>query len=121
YVRFREGFVSAFSPRTAAPFAGNDVSPSPASQKTPGLIYNSESGFTLGVSGGTAGLADYGTRLKAFFNGVPAGVNVWVGVINNGPATQRARLVTTEGDTFAPSPAGDSTNFGSFSVAQIPT
>jgi hypothetical protein len=56
-------------------------------QNIPGTIYNSESGLTIGGinnsvtgTGATeiAGLADYGTRLKATFNNVPSGVSLYV-------------------------------------------
>jgi hypothetical protein len=56
-------------------------------QNIPGTIYNSESGFTLlsstfsqsGFSSfTTAGVADFGTRLKATFTNVPSGVSLYV-------------------------------------------
>jgi hypothetical protein len=47
----------------------------------PGTIYNSESGLILPQLGAT-GLADYGTRLKAVFNNVPAGVRIFVSTSN---------------------------------------
>jgi hypothetical protein len=52
-------------------------------QNVPGTIYNSESGFTLSTSNGTAavgttGLADFGTRFTAVFNNIPAGARVFV-------------------------------------------
>ena len=46
----------------------------------------SESGFILPVGGGTAGLADFGTRLKATFNNVPTGINIFVSTTNINPA-----------------------------------
>jgi hypothetical protein len=66
--------MTAGSPTTAVP------------QNVPGFIYNSESGFILpGLTGFSAigstlvaGLADYGTRLKATFNNVPSGVSLYV-------------------------------------------
>jgi hypothetical protein len=36
----------------------------------------------LPVTGGTAGLADFGTRLRATFNNVPTGVHIFVSVAN---------------------------------------
>jgi len=57
-------------------------------QNIPGTIYNSENGFTqssitnsLSTSTGiteTAGVADYGTRLKATFSNIPSGVSLYV-------------------------------------------
>ena len=54
-------------------------------QSTPGAIYNSESNFVYGGFSGTgtpAGLADFGTRLKATFNNVPSGVQIFVNSAN---------------------------------------
>jgi hypothetical protein len=53
-------------------------------QNIPGTIYNSESGFTLNTPGAstTAGLADFGTRLKAVFSNIPSGVTVYVSTTN---------------------------------------
>jgi hypothetical protein len=53
-----------------------------ANQNVPGAIYNSESNFVYGVQNGTAGLADYGTRLRAVFNNVPSGMRLFVSTVN---------------------------------------
>jgi len=99
-IQFQENFATAFKVRQSA-----------ATQNIPGTIYNSESGLIVaGVNGtnsgtgstSTAGLADYGTRLKATFNNVPAGVSLFVttrDITNDfalGPATQQAQLVISE-------------------------
>lgn len=43
----------------------------------------SESGYAMSLGGGTiAGLADYGTRLKAIFNNIPSGARVFVSFAN---------------------------------------
>jgi len=84
-------------------------------QNVPGTIYNSENGFTTplitnAVSGTgvseTAGVADYGTRLKATFSNIPSGVSLYVttrDVINDfnpgnatGYNTAQANLVLAE-------------------------
>jgi hypothetical protein len=86
---FQSNFATAFKVRG-----------SPA-QNIPGQIFNTESGFTVPSLTGTAnngsttiaGLADYGTRLKATFNNVPAGVTLYVSthdIVNDfavGPAS----------------------------------
>jgi len=82
---FTENFGTAFKTRVAALsntlYAGQGVNF--GTQNIPGLIYNSESNFIIPVNGGaTAGLADYGTRLKAQFSNIPAGVRLWVSTIN---------------------------------------
>jgi hypothetical protein len=84
-------------------------------QNIPGTIYNSESGLTIplitnAVTGSNAteiaGLADYGTRLKATFNNIPSGVSLYVStrdVTNDfnpgnaaGYSTAQAQLVLSE-------------------------
>jgi hypothetical protein len=86
YLRFSENFATAFKLRTGI---GTAV---PTNQNVPGTIYNSESGFIptnggvpliTGLNYGTqVGLADYATRLKAVFNGLPTNVRVFVSTIN---------------------------------------
>jgi len=76
-LRFRENFATAFKVRGTT------------TQNVPGAIYNTESGLVIPLPGGgflgggtfvtnTAGLADFGTRLRATFANIPAGLNVWV-------------------------------------------
>jgi hypothetical protein len=89
---FQELFGSAFKTRvdarnnTAAGAGQLAVSVPP--QDVPGIPVNSESNFVYaaayGANGYTAGLADFGTRLKATFNNVPSGVHVWVTSSNIG-------------------------------------
>jgi hypothetical protein len=81
-LRFSENFATAFKTRVTPipPETGQGTGPG---QNVPGQVNNaSESGLITGVNGGTAGLADYGTRLKAVFNNVPAGVRLWVSINN---------------------------------------
>jgi hypothetical protein len=103
---FQENFGTAFKTRVAAQtntaYAGQlgvlPQAPTLLNQDTPGGIYNSESNFVysgaFGANGNTAGLADFGTRLKATFNNIPAGVRIFVSTANvlNGavPAVQPA-------------------------------
>ncbi len=83
---FGENFSAAFRTRVMAQsnaaYAGQTGTPGQngfVAQNVPGLVYNSESGLVLPVATGqTAGLADFGTRLKAVFNNVPAGVHLFV-------------------------------------------
>ena len=87
---FNENFGTAFKTRVAAQstasFAGQGTNTLGllSTQNVPGQVYNSESNFIFPVvSGGqTAGLADFGTRLKATFNNVPTGVRLFVSVNN---------------------------------------
>jgi hypothetical protein len=81
---FTELFGTAFKTRVAAAsnnaYAGQIGNPV---QNVPGTIYNSESNLVIPISGTqVAGLADYGTRVKATFNNVPAGVRLWVSTVN---------------------------------------
>jgi hypothetical protein len=83
-LQYSENFGTAFKTRVQPTAAYNGQSGTP-SQNVPGTIYNSESGFVYTSAGGngfTAGLADYGTRLKAVFNNVPAGVRIFVSTFN---------------------------------------
>jgi len=84
-LRFVENFGTAFKTRVS-PTATTSGQATTA-QNVPGTIYNSESGFVTPLItgtqyGSTAGLADYGTRLKAVFNNVPAGVTLYVSTTN---------------------------------------
>jgi len=99
-LKFTEGFATAFKTRSvplsntawAAEMANNGVSG--GNQNIPGGLYtifaqNSESGLifpqatvTRGVTY-TAGLADFGTRLKAVFTNIPAGITLYVSGVNS--------------------------------------
>ncbi len=94
---FSENFGTAFKTRIAAQsdtaYAGQQgttpLAPTAGNQNTPGGIYNSESNFvypltgtSAGFSGQVAGLADFGTRLKATFNNIPAGTHIFVSTSN---------------------------------------
>jgi len=121
--RFTENFASSFKPRSAtsySAFAGVDVSPTPLVQATPGLIYNSESGFynpSLTSPFNLAGLADFGTRLRVSFSSIPNGVSLFVTTTNvtvssstgyatastpSNPTSSSARLVGSESGYFYP-------------------
>jgi hypothetical protein len=83
-VQFGENFTTAFKSRCTS-----NSTTCLAPQNVPGTIYNSESNFIFptwsSVSGGVseaAGQADYGTRLKAAFSNVPAGVSIFVSTTN---------------------------------------
>jgi len=110
---FAENFGTAFKTRIAAQsntaYAGQGTA---TNQNIPGTIYNSESNFVLAVpSGATAGQADYGTRLKATFNAIPAGVRLWVSTTN---------VFNNALPVPSPTPAGGSAgNTGTTGFAQL--
>jgi hypothetical protein len=88
-LRYREGFPSSFKPRFASATSGTTTTTNnPGGAGTvaygpsvPGVVYNSETGFTNStVLGGLTGFADNGTRLAARFNNIPAGVRIFVSV-----------------------------------------
>jgi hypothetical protein len=86
-LRYSENFGTAFKTRVAPTTSYDGQSGYPYAQNIPGAIYNSESGFVspaiYGVSNQSyAGLADYGTRLKAVFNNIPTGVQIFVSTTN---------------------------------------
>jgi hypothetical protein len=106
-------------------FTGSNA-PIVLNQNTPGAIYNSESNFVYplsgtGYSGQTAGLADYGTRLKAIFNNVPNGVNIYVSVgnVSNGAlqVTAPSPVGNTSTATYAVLVNGETTNDGNAGTA----
>jgi len=105
-LRFTEGFASAFKTRimptstlSGAGTPGGSVVPAASfTQNVPGVVYSgSESGFIQPVSGGTAGLADFGTRLKATFSNIPTGVTIFVSTtnINSGGGINTPALTNT--------------------------
>jgi len=86
---FTENFGTAFKTRVAAQttnlYAGQINNPGQGGnpvQNVPGAIYNSESNFIFPIGSATAGLADFGTRLKATFNNIPTGTRVFVSTSN---------------------------------------
>jgi len=88
---FKEGFGTAFKTRVQANATANSgqvptqgTVAGTFTQNVPGAIYNSESGLLIstGQSTAVAGLADFGTRLKATFSNVPTGVHIFVSVAN---------------------------------------
>jgi hypothetical protein len=110
-LRFTEGFAAAFKTRVAATNSysgalttnnGPLQSASTVSQNTPAQILpGSESGFILSTTAGTAGLADFGTRLKATFNNVPSGVNLFVSTTNvNSTGTNQSSPFNTNTQPF---------------------
>ncbi|HLH16860.1 MAG TPA: Ig-like domain repeat protein [Bryobacteraceae bacterium] len=102
-LRFTEGFANAFKTRVNATPTGSGISANPLAQNLPGVIYaNSESGFVLPAQGGTAGLSDFGTRLRAVFSNIPAGINVYVTTTN---------YASTNGLGPAPNAPGGSPTF----------
>ena len=104
---FSELFGTAFKTRVdglKGGLATNLQTPLGLVQNIPGSAYNAESNFVangMGQGGNgiisnatyTAGLADYGTRLKATFLNVPAGATVYVTTTN---------VVGTSNATLAP-------------------
>ena len=93
---------------------GTNLGPTVNNQNIPGGLYggfaaNSESGFILPglvtTNTGTnainyvAGLADYGTRLKAVFTNVPAGLTLYVSTTSGGYGSNTAAVPNPPGGT----------------------
>jgi len=86
-LEFKENFPTAFKVRGTQ------------SQSVPGNIYNTESGFTSPLLGsGSYGYADAATRVKATFNNVPAGVNVWASLGNYRTASMTGDMKLVSGE-----------------------
>jgi len=85
---YSENFGTAFKTRIDGANDGgsnNYAYTSTVVQNVPGKTYNSESNFVyagVNASTYTAGLADFGTRLKAVFSNVPAGATVYASTTN---------------------------------------
>jgi hypothetical protein len=104
-LRYAENFRTAFKVRSVAQGTGTipsdiDSVPSPVLPQDPGqpgFSFNFETGYynpvafasgtpaTLGLT--NAGLADFGTRLRAVFTNVPAGLRLFVTVYNLCPTS----------------------------------
>jgi hypothetical protein len=100
-ISFTEKFATAFKtrvvPLTNSQYAAQATNPT--GQNIPGgvangsggstvsLLLNSESDFIFPIGTAYAGLADFGTRLKAVFTNVPNGVTLYVTVNNIGNTT----------------------------------
>jgi hypothetical protein len=124
-LRFPEGFGSAFKTRVAPTTAysgagtvGGGASTAALtgySQNIPGQLAiagSSESGFIFNgasSSSSVAGLADFGTRLKATFTNIPAGVTLYVSTTNINPVGN------------INNPANTATNGSFFNTSAIPT
>jgi len=142
-LNFVEQFPTAFKTRVdglrgiGGSGANGNVNPA-IGQNTPGQPYNSESNFimngtnegansTLSLNGFTAGLADYGTRLKAVFTNVPAGATVYVSTTNvtnssgaNGINAVAAPNSTTTATSFAELLISETAPDGTTSAAAVP-
>jgi len=136
-LKFSENFGTAFKTRVApigVNTTGQTGTPT-ALQNIPGTIYNSESGFvipiqTFGINVGgfvnsatiaQVGLADYGTRLKAVFNNIPAGVRLFVSVTNlsNLTAANTVQPAGNSATSFALLVNGETTPDGNGTVPQL--
>ena len=107
-LRFQENFATA-----------SKIKLQGSAQNVPGTVYNSESGFfdlnwaTTNPSIAGAGVADFATRFKADFHGIPAGAQLWVAVAGSSQAT----LTASEGGPLSPIAA--TTVIGGFPAAQL--
>jgi hypothetical protein len=98
-VRFIEGFSTGFKTRAVPlanqPWASTVANDGTPGQNIPGSLYgnlanNNESGFILPAANATvagvtytAGLTDFGTRLKAVFTNIPPDVTLYVSTANS--------------------------------------
>lgn len=123
---YSEQFASAYKTRVDPTVLGQPSGQSAALvQNIPGTIFNGESYFTLAIPGSVpAGLADFGTRFKAIFKNVPAGVRLFVSLTNvttdptTGLATGQA---SSSSGSFAQLVTGETSPFSTPSpTAQVP-
>lgn len=104
-LRFSETLATAFKKRNTATSFGSPTATTSQNNLTIGT-YNTETGFFNAAFAGnvdSAGLADFGTRLKAVFHDVPAGVALFVDINGTsvaGAAQNTARLTGSEAGAF---------------------
>src|SRR5262249_54115989 len=85
---FTEAFSSSFKTRVIATSSTYSGQGSTQNSNTPGTLFSNQSESGLVVPGfsstnnATAGLTEYGTRLKAVFNNIPTGVRLFVSTTN---------------------------------------
>ena len=105
-LRYAEAFGTTLRKRTQA----SDPTIT-APQDTPGSIYNAESDFfnplLVGNAArgnlGAAGLADFGTRVKAVFDHVPDGASLFVPTtLSAGPGKAQLQLIAGETGPYSP-------------------
>jgi len=112
-VAYSEGFINSFKPRTLLGPAA-----APPQNMPGGFAFNTESAFGFpGLPG--AGLADSGTRFKAIWRNVPAGVNLWVATSSFGPSTVSAAVLVAS-ETGAYSPVTSTSTLLGVDVVQLP-
>jgi len=123
-LRFAANFPTAFKTRVLAGTNGASSGQTASGiQNVPGGINNatSESGYifnglgtpsagSLSGNGNTAGLADFGTRMKAVFSNIPAGVSLNVSTVNVLSNTAVFNSTTTAFPTNAVAPPASSTS-----------
>ena len=122
-LRFQGGFPTAFKTRVApladSAYAGQ--AQNLTGQNLPGYIFNTESGFiasyATGTNGATAGLTDYGTRVKAVISNIPAGVNVYVPLYNAPPPAVPGGTATSP---FAALVTGETATDGTGQFPAVP-
>jgi hypothetical protein len=93
-LQYSAGFPSAFKTRgnAATTLGSTIIQNNPVNTAT--YKANGESGFVSPVSG-NAGLADFGTRLRAVFTNIPSGVSVFVTTSNVTGGTLASNNITT--------------------------
>jgi len=138
HVQFTEGFATMFKTRVAplanTLWASTGPNTGTPGQNIPGGMYNgfasnNESGFilpaaTAAVSGVsyTAGLTDFGTRLKAVFTNIPSGVQLYVSTSStNGPAVPGGTGTAPDAVLVASVQSNDANNDGAVFTPLQPT
>jgi hypothetical protein len=123
-LRYQSNFGTAFKTRVNASTSTSGQNAGAAVQNVPGSTNNStsESGFILNGLGGqsqtftgngaTAGLADWGTRFKAVFNNIPAGVSIFVSTTNLVAGT-----TTPVTGVLVPAPTNTTTSYAQLIVS----
>ena len=153
-ITFNKGFATSFKIQNVVGPETGAAPGTPLAQDIPGQIYSFGSIFQAGVEYGfynpafppgvtNAGVADYGTRLRVVFAGIPAGMTIWVPsnvayddtgatpvthvntgapVLSSGIPELYAQMVTSEGSLYTAATAtGTGTASGYVALTVGPT
>jgi len=114
-LRYQELFGTAFKKRSVSSSGSSPSSMADQNDIAAFGTFNTETGFrsnalvlpaksvSTGSGSAQVGEAEWGTRLKAVFNSIPAGIRIWVdtNATSSGPTIDDARLTVAEASPWA--------------------
>jgi hypothetical protein len=113
---YAENFATAFKERMIPDSIVNPTTTTnPATQATPGIVYNTETGLVLG----SATEADTATRLFARFSNVPTGVRIFVTTRNTDSSGAVFALVSNNSASTASTTFTQAGTLGGVPLAEV--